>query len=532
MSPEPVDFPRNPLGWLPWLWSRSLFPGPSPEATPLRWRSLFLLILVPGALLYPCLGFRLFEPDEGRYAEIAREMLARGEWVVPYLQGEPYLDKPPLLYWLVMGSYRLFGVHDWAARLVSALAVHAAVLLTYLLGRRSLGERAAFWGALLLGLAPGFVSMGRLLLLDGLLALWVALSLFAAFEAVRGGRLRWGWWLLAAGACGLGVLTKGPVAVVLLVPPLWAWRRLAGRGCRVGRAALAAFAAALLAVVLPWYAAACARLPGFAYHFFWQHNVVRFLSPFDHLRPVWFYAPVTLAGLLPGTLLALPFLRFLLTGREETARRRCPELGFLLLAGGWCLLFFTLSGCKLPTYVLPAFPPLALALGYFLAASRWGRSRLPRAAAASAFALLAAAHYVAVPWYAAYRSPMARADVVAAYCGDPSVRVICYPRNCDSVAFYLARDDLRNFRSKQIDPLRQALRDNGRTVVLFTHRHSLQGLRQALPADLRLSRETHFGLGNVPGVPAGMGERLSHLMGDTALGLCDAAVVERAPPRR
>src|SRR5581483_9592742 len=138
-----------------------------------------LLLVLPGLLLYPCLSFYLFEPDEGRYAEIPREMLARGEWALPYLQGKPYLDKPPLLYWLVMTSYSLLGVHDWAARLVPALAVHGCVLLLYLLGRRSLGERAAFWGALLLALSPGFAGMGRLLLLDGVLAFWVTLSLLS-----------------------------------------------------------------------------------------------------------------------------------------------------------------------------------------------------------------------------------------------------------------------------------------------------------------------------------------------------------------
>src|SRR5437763_9680605 len=140
-------------------------------------------------------------------------MLQRGEWVVPYLQGEPYLDKPPLLYWLVALSYHLMGVSAASARLVPALALHGCILTLYLFGRRSLGERAAFRGALLLALAPGFTSMGRLLLLDALLTLCATLALFSAFEAVRGPRLRWGWWLLAGGACGLGVLTKGPVAL-------------------------------------------------------------------------------------------------------------------------------------------------------------------------------------------------------------------------------------------------------------------------------------------------------------------------------
>src|SRR5258708_1674818 len=115
---------RSLLAWLPFLWSNLLFSGQPPAREPIRVKSLLLLLILPGVLLYGCLSFHLFEPDEGRYAEIPREMLVRGEWVVPYLEGQPYLDKPPLLYWLVMASYRLFGVHDWSARIVPALAVH------------------------------------------------------------------------------------------------------------------------------------------------------------------------------------------------------------------------------------------------------------------------------------------------------------------------------------------------------------------------------------------------------------------------
>jgi 4-amino-4-deoxy-L-arabinose transferase-like glycosyltransferase len=453
-------------------------------------------------LLYPCLSFHLFEPDEGRYAEIPREMWQRGEWVVPYLQAEPYLDKPPLLYWLVMLSYALLGVHDWSARLVPALAVHGSVLLTYLFGRRLLGERAAFWGALALALAPAFVGMGRLLVLDGVLAFWVTLSLFSAFEAVRRGELRRGWWLLAALACGLGVLTKGPVAVVLLVPPLWAHLRLTG-GTRLGVRAWLLFAGVVALVTLPWYAAVCLRIPDFARHFLWEHNVVRFLTPFDHQRPVWFYGPLLLLGLLPGTLLLIPFVRFLLSGDPTVARRRSPELGFLLLAGGWCVLFFSLSGCKLPTYILPAFPPLALTLGYFLDVGSWARSRWPAAAATATFALLAVAHYAVVPGYARDHSPLGRPEEVRAYC-EPSTPVVCYPRSLDSVAFYLGRDDLRSYRSKKTPELVNFLRTQPRTVVLFSHRHSLQQLADALPPGLRVSRST-------------------------ALGLCAMAVIERAP---
>jgi hypothetical protein len=94
----PAPLPRSVVACLPYLWSRVLFPGAPAEPGTVRWPALLLLLALPGLLLYPCLGFLLFEPDEGRYAEIPREMLVRGEWVVPYLQGKPYLDKPPLLY--------------------------------------------------------------------------------------------------------------------------------------------------------------------------------------------------------------------------------------------------------------------------------------------------------------------------------------------------------------------------------------------------------------------------------------------------
>src|SRR5262249_45154139 len=289
------------------------------------------------------------------------------------------------------------------------------VLVVFLLGRRSLGERVALAGSLVLTLAPGYIGIGRLLLLDGLLAFFVTLALLSSLEALRTARLRWGWWLLAATACGFGILTKGPVGVVLLLPPLWAYRRLVPPGCRIRGLALLAFAAVVLAVALPWYVAVCVRLPNFAQHFLWEHNVLRFVRPFDHLQPIWFYLPVLLLGFLPTTLLLPGFLRFLFAGDPATASRRCPELGFLLLSGGWCVLFFSLSGSKLPTYVLPAFPPLALAAGYYLANRRWQQSRGLTVAAAVTFALLCVGHHLLVPWYARYRSPMNRAEEARAF---------------------------------------------------------------------------------------------------------------------
>jgi hypothetical protein len=142
------------------------------------------------------------------------------------------------------------------------------------------------------------------------------------------------------------------------------------------------------------------------------------------------------------------------------------------------------------------------------------------------FVLLAAVHYLAVPWYAAYRSPMSRPDELRRLCGDPATPVVCYPRCCDSVAFYLGRDDLHNYRSKEIEELRYLVRTNPRTVILCTHRHSLHALQELLPPDVRIVDTVHLGLPDVPGVPLGSRKTVTHWMGETALGLCDVAVIE------
>jgi 4-amino-4-deoxy-L-arabinose transferase-like glycosyltransferase len=527
MDARAPDRPLSLLAWIPYLWRHVLFPGPiSVSLERVRPLSLFWLICLPAILLYPCLSFDLFEPDESRYAQIPHEMLQRGDWVIPHMQAEPYLDKPPLFYWLVMLAYQLFGVSETAARLVPALAVHGTILLCYLMGRRWIGERGAFWGALALTLSPAFLGMGRLLILDGVLTLWTTLAVFAAFEALRGERLRRGWWLLACLGCGLGVLTKGPIALLLLVPPLFLHRWLCGCSARLDRSAWLMLAGVVLLVNLPWFVGACLREPTFAHYFLWEHNVLRFVAPFDHPRPIWFYVPVVLLGLMPAMLLLIPFIRFLLSGQEETAAQRTPELGFMLLAAGWCLLFFTLSGCKLPTYILPAFPPLCLGLGHFLSRSRWSASRWPVAVAATTFLAFVVFHHILLPWYAGHRSPVRQAGVLRRYCA-PEESVVCYPRPCNAVAYLLNRDDLRTFRSKEIEELRNLVRKQPRTVILCTHRNSLEGLRQLLPPEVRIVETFHFGLPGIPGLSAAQAARLNHLMGRTALGLSDLAVVER-----
>lgn len=494
------------------VWSRTLFPGQSSAGEPPRVASLALLVILPALLLYPCLGFHLLEPDEGRYAEIPREMLVRGDWVVPHLQSEPYLDKPPLMYWLVALSFKLFGVSAASARLVPALAVHGCILATYLFGCRFLGERRAMRGALLLSVMPGLVGIGRLLTLDGLLTCWVVLGQFAGFAYLRD-RGRYSGWMCAV-ACGLGVLTKGPIALILVLMPLTIWTMLHPASARRPNIrAMAALASVVLAINLPWYVLISLRQPGFLKYFFWQHNVERFLTPFDHLQPVWYYGPILLFGLMPATLWLWPAIKSLF-GADAT--QRSPELAYCLICGGFCVLFFSLSGSKLPTYILPAFPPLALALGALLHDEDKPRGSL---VILSWAVLFGAAHFFVIPKYATERSPLREEALVRAACADPNVAVVCYPRNCDSVGFYLERDDLKSTRSKFVHLLVADLLTRPRTVVLFTHRHSMEALKFALPPDLMMTP--------VADLRRKDGSWISKLVGETPWGLCDIAVIEK-----
>jgi 4-amino-4-deoxy-L-arabinose transferase-like glycosyltransferase len=488
------------------IWSRTLFAGFSmlPERPALR--SLFVLLALPALLLYPCLQFRLLEPDEGRYAEIPREMLARGDWIVPRLQGEPYLDKPPLMYWLVMLSYKTFGVHDWAARIPPALAVHGCILAVYLFGCRLFGQRRAFRGALILAVTPGLVGVGRLLNLDGLLTLWVTLGLFAGHRYMQFDRPRWAFALCTI-ACGLGVLTKGPIAVVLVVCPLIVWCWLNRPAALVGHASSAQraegsqptglksgidwrtwflFFVGILAINLPWYVAIALREPSFAKYFFWQHNLQRFLAPFDHLQPIWYYGPILLGGLIPATLWIVPIIRSLVSGETTPAARRNSELSFCLLAGGFCVLFFSLSGSKLPTYILPAFPPLALAVGVLLDHESRLFNRGQWIIGCVWLALMFVGHWVLMPAYANERSPMREAAIVRQHCGDPAVPVVCFPRQCNSASFYLGRDDLDAMRTKNVGDLINECFGRPRTIIMFTHRHSMEAFAQAIPPHLHL----------------------------------------------
>lgn len=355
-------------------WSQVLFSQPperDPAVPPVPSWKLFgataLLGLLAALTILPRLSYPLLDPDETRYAEIAREMLDSGNLLVPTRQGTPYLDKPPLLYWLTAASYRLFGTNEFSARCVTALAAIGTVLCTFAFGRSLVGLRAAWIGAFLQLMCIGFILSGRFLFMDSLLTLFTTISLLSGYSACRRGVFRPGYWILAAVACGLGMLTKGPVAAVLCIPPLFAacWLTSAQNPLRWRH--WLTYAGIALGISLPWFIAVAIRQPQYFAEFIITHHLERFVHGLSHEEPLWFYVPILLIGMLPCSILFPAVVTFFCRG-DDLKRYRTWDIGYLLLFAFWTLGLFSLSSCKLPPYILPAVPALCLVVGTSLAA--------------------------------------------------------------------------------------------------------------------------------------------------------------------
>ncbi len=349
-------------------WNRVQFAGSATERVEssrrVDWASAVLLV-VAAVVMFAGLNYPLIDRDETRYAEIPREMVVTGDWVLPQLNFQPYYDKPPLMYWLTAASYSVLGQSEFAARLPHVASCFGVLCLTLFFARRWFGAETGLLSALVLLVSVGFFGSSRVLLIDGLLMLLVTLAVGSGFEAVRGGTFRRGWWLLAAIACGLGFLAKGPIALVLFAPPLVAYTQLTHGVSRPRLFDWGLLAVIPLAMAAPWLIAVTEVSPTFLYEFFYKHNVARFGGAF-HAQPLWYFVPVLLIAGHPWSFMVVSLTRYLGSHDADCRQSRPRELGFLLLWAGWCVLFFSLSKCKLPSYVMPAFPALAMVTAHYL----------------------------------------------------------------------------------------------------------------------------------------------------------------------
>lgn len=319
---------------------------------------LFVLIYI-----FP-LGVRpLTIPDETRYAEIPREMIATGDWVVPYLNGLRYFEKPVLGYWLNAAAMRVFGENAFAVRFPSALAAGISALAVLFLVRNFGGGPAVgiFSAAVFLSCVQVF-AVGVFAVLDTVFAMLVTVCMMFLFHAVQetnpGTRRKW---LGMAGAfCGLGFLVKGPLGFVLPVivfVPFLLWQRRWKDVVVMPWVPLAV----TLAVILPWAVTIHLREGDFWRYFVWTEHIERFLSATGHQqhpRPFWFFVPVLAAGFIPWT--------FVLGAAARGLRREASEKTLVRFCLCWLVIpfvFFSMSKGKLGTYILPCFAPLAVLTG-------------------------------------------------------------------------------------------------------------------------------------------------------------------------
>lgn len=341
--------------------------GPQQEAAARFILGGFAFLVVFLGLFFRLGDLPFLGADEPRYARIAEEMAESGDWVTPRLQGRPWLEKPPLLFWMQAASYWLLGPGEAPARFpVAVSAVIASLVLAWTVGR-TVGAAPGFLAFLILQSSALYLLFGRSASTDMPLTACLTAALVLAFLAQHEGSKRWA--LLAGVALGLAVLAKGPVAVVLWGAILFAWCYVIGRvPWKPGQWLLAG--GAFTATAVPWFwLISSTHGENFALTFWVNHHLARYVTDLHHhAQPVWYYLPILLCGCFPWVFCLGASARATWAMKD---RPDAPERDLRVFLWLWALIplaFFSFSGSKLAGYVLPSVPPLAA-----LAALEWNR---------------------------------------------------------------------------------------------------------------------------------------------------------------
>lgn len=348
------------------------------------YKDLLLLSLLFGALFMAFLGsYPLANPDEGRYAEIAREMVSTGDWVLPRLNDVFYFEKPPLVYWANALGLRLFGGSEWGLRAVPAGFAVLGLLFTYL-GGRGLGGRVAGWvAALLTGTSLLYFIIGRILILDMPVSALITGTLVCFMRGVKepaGPRRRYWFWGLYACAA-LATLAKGLIGLAIPGAVMFLWLLVFNQWIRLLPMHLLSGAFIYLAIAAPWHLLAAQRHPGWAWFYFVHEHWLRFTTTIhDRYQPWWYFVPVLLAGFFPWTLHLWGGLKRSFSGGWR-ARDKHASSWFLLLWALFIFLFFSRSQSKLVPYIVPLFPALGILTGRWIAEviewKDWKALRMP-----------------------------------------------------------------------------------------------------------------------------------------------------------
>lgn len=383
--------------------------------------TMWLLVLLLALLWFAQLDLRHLVPsDEGRYAEMAREMLRTGDWITPRYNGYKYFEKPPLQTWFNAITFALFGLGDWQARLYTALTGFFGILVVGFTGRRVFGAgsgpNAGLFAALALAAAPYWNLLGHFNTLDMGLSFMMALTLCSLLLAQRpniaAAEVR-NWMWLCWASMALAVLSKGLIGIVLPGATLVLYSLIARDWALWKRLYLVSGLLIFLVIAAPWFVLVDSRNPEFFDFFFINEHFRRFLTPSHHRTgPLLYFVPVLLVGFLPWLSVALQsFVRGVREPRP--ANRFSPGL-MLLVWSGFIFFFFSISESKLISYTLPIAPALALLIGAYLPRLTVMQVRrhllayaalLPLAAAGVAYAIYVLRpgdDHTPYPFYAAY----------------------------------------------------------------------------------------------------------------------------------
>lgn len=344
------------------------------------WRiTLSLALLYTLYYLIPIEFRALWQPDEFRYAEISREMVASGNWISPFFLDVRYFEKPVAGYWINNLSQLLFGENNFSVRFGSVFSITLSALMVWWLAKQIFQhQRTALLAAVVYLTSLLVYGIGSYAVLDPMIALWLTAAMCSYWLVVKAGSRRQKLlaWILLGLACGMGFMTKGFLALavpVIAIAPWAIWQRRFKEMLLYGP--LAVVAAVLISA--PWGLAIYQQQPDFWSYFFWVEHIQRFAEQdAQHTEPFWFYLPYLLAGTLPWLGLLPGALR-----QAVTERRSDSGSGSLYLLS-WVvmpLLFFSLAKGKLPTYILPCFAPLAILLAAFAVRSAKSTGRALRA---------------------------------------------------------------------------------------------------------------------------------------------------------
>ena len=329
-----------------------------------RLLAVLLLVCVAALLLFDIGGRNISSPDEGRYIEIPREMVLDNDYVLPRLNGVLYFEKPPLFYWLEASAIKTFGTSEWAMRLWPALLGIFGVMITYGFTRRFYGRSAGIVAGLVLATSLLYYALARFVILDMLESVTVAAALFAfLISAEEKDEKKAVWWARGGHiAAALAVLAKGLIGIVLPGLIGLVWIAMIGRWSFVRRAFIPSGIALFLLIAVPWHVFAALRNHDFLWFYFVHEHLMRFTTDV-HRRtgPLYYFVPIVLIGFLPWTGYIWHAIRDALPKWE--ARKTRPVEMFLLLWVAVIFVFFSISDSKLPPYILPIFPPLAVLVG-------------------------------------------------------------------------------------------------------------------------------------------------------------------------